>query len=52
MEIKNLRPWPVDIPNVGIVDAGGTIEVDNDLGKSLTEQPDNFEKVTPKKGAS
>jgi hypothetical protein len=53
MEIRNLTAHDRDIPNVGIIEAGGTLEVDTDLGKSLCEQTDVFEKVTPKtKGSS
>jgi len=34
------------------VEAGGTIEVPDELGANLVEQVDNFEKVTKRKGAS
>jgi hypothetical protein len=52
MEIRNLTAHDRDIPNVGIIEAGGTLEVDNDLGKSLCEQTDVFEKVAAKRSSS
>jgi len=53
MEIRNLTAHARDIPNVGLIEAGGTLEVPTDVGKSLVEQVDVFEKVTPKtKGAN
>ena len=52
MEIRNITPEEREIPNVGFVEAGGTIEVPDELGANLIEQVDNFEKVTKRKGAS
>jgi hypothetical protein len=52
MEIRNLTAHARDIPNVGIIEAGGTLEVDTDLGKSLCEQTDVFEKVAAKRSSS
>jgi hypothetical protein len=49
MEIRNLTAHDRDIPNVGLIEAGGTLEVPTDIGKSLVEQADTFEKVAPKK---
>ena len=40
MEIRNLTADAREIPDVGFVEAGGVIEVDDDLGESLTEQVD------------
>ena len=52
MHVKNLRPDEVEIPNVGVVDGGGTIEVSDELGKSLCEQTDNWAKVPATKKVS
>ena len=48
MKVKNKRPYPVEIPDVGFVDAGDSIEVPDDLGQSLVEQVDAWESVTSK----
>jgi len=48
MQIRNLRSFAVEIPEVGIVDAGDVIEVPEDLGVSLVEQADVWESVKPK----
>lgn len=45
MRVKNKRPWAVEIPDVGVVDAGATIDVPDDLGASLCEQEDNWAPV-------
>lgn len=42
MKVKNKRPYEVEIPDVGFVEAGGTIDVPEDLGKSLCAQEDNW----------
>ena len=48
-QVKNLRPWPLDLPNVGVVEPGDTVEVPADLAKNLTAQDETWAKVTPKK---
>lgn len=48
MQVKNKRPYAVEIPEVGIVDAGATIDVPDDLAASLVEQVDAWEPVKPK----
>lgn len=46
-KIVNLRPWKVEIAATGqAVEAGGTVEVDDDLAESLCEQPDNWKPAT------
>ena len=43
MEIRNKRPYPVEIAATGqIVEAGGTVDVADDLGSALCEQEDNW----------
>lgn len=51
MQVKNKRPFEVEIPDVGEVGAGETIEVPDDLGASLCEQVDNWEQSKSKKGS-
>lgn len=51
MQIRNRQPWAVEIaaPNHDFyadVEAGGTVEVSDELGASLLDQPDNWEAVT------
>lgn len=48
MKVKNKRSYTVEIPEVGFVDAGDSIEVPDDLGASLVEQVDAWEPVTTK----
>lgn len=49
MRIKNARPEAVFVPAIDqVVDAGAEIEVDDELGSSLLEQPDNWKSVKPK----
>lgn len=48
MKVKNKRSYTVEIPEVGFVDAGDSIEVPDDLGESLVEQVDAWEPVTSK----
>lgn len=50
MQVKNKRPYTVEIPEVGFVDAGDSIDVPDDLGKSLVEQVDAWEAVKSKAG--
>lgn len=45
MKIQNKRSYDVEIPDVGFVDAGDVIEVDDDLGKTLVLQVDAWEEV-------
>jgi hypothetical protein len=51
VKIKYIGGFPeVEIADTGqIVEQGKTVEVDDDLGKSLIEQSDNWEKVTDRK---
>lgn len=43
MHIRNQRPYALEIAATGErVEPGDTAEVDDDLGKSLLEQPDNW----------
>lgn len=48
MQVKNKRPYAVEVPDVGIVDAGDTIDVPADLAASLAEQVDAWELVKSK----
>lgn len=48
MRITNLSEHEKEIPEVGFVEAGGTIDVPDDLGKSLCEQVDAWAAVTAK----
>lgn len=48
MQIKNLREFEKEIPNVGFVAAGDVIEVPDDLGASLCEQVDSWAEVKTK----
>jgi hypothetical protein len=44
MLIRNKRPYPVEIVATGQrVDAGETVEVDDEVGESLVEQVDAWE---------
>lgn len=53
MQVKNKRPWAVEIATTGqTVEPGGTVEVDDELGRSLCEQPDNWEAVKASKSKS
>lgn len=45
MQIRNLRPVEVEIVDGPLVDAGGTVEVDDDLAARLLDQPDNWARV-------
>lgn len=40
MQIKNLSEHAKEIPDIGDVEAGGTIEVPDEVGASLCEQVD------------
>lgn len=51
MKVQNLRSYEVEIPEVGFVDAGDVIEVDDVLGKSLLMQTDAWGKPGAKKGS-
>jgi hypothetical protein len=51
MLIRNLHPEEKEIPNVGFVEPGGTIEVPDELAKGLVSQVDAWENATPKKGS-
>lgn len=43
MQIKNVRSYALEIAKTGqLVEPGESVEVDDDLGKSLLEQPDNW----------
>lgn len=43
MRIKNVRGYTLEIADTGDrVEPGAEVEVDDDLGKSLLEQPDNW----------
>lgn len=56
MQIRNVRPWEVEIPNVGLVAAGATVDVPDDVaghppkgddpGSGLLAQPDNWAAAT------
>lgn len=53
MQVKNRRPMAVEIaaPNFDFfadVEPSGVVEVPDDLGKSLLEQPDNWAAVPSK----
>lgn len=48
MKIRNQRGYALDIPYVGLVNPGEEIEVDDVLGESLCEQPDNWAPVKAK----
>lgn len=48
MYVKNKRPYEVEIPEVGFVEPGGSIEVDDKTGKSLLQQEDAWGKSTKK----
>lgn len=48
MKIRNQREYALDIPYVGVVNPGETIEVDDVLGASLCEQPANWAPVKSK----
>lgn len=52
MQVKNLRPFAVEIPDVGVVEAGDSIEVPDDLGASLCEQVDAWAKSKAAKATS
>lgn len=41
MQVKNVREYALNI-DAGRVEPGGSIEVDDELGASLLEQPDNW----------
>ena len=43
--MRNKRPYEVEIPEVGFVAGGGTIEVPDALGKSLAKQVDAWAEV-------
>jgi len=50
MKVRNKRDTPVVIAPAGantgiVVDAGGVVEVESDLGRSLLDQPDRWEAV-------
>ena len=45
MQVMNKRSYAVEIPEVGFVEPGDSIEVDDDLGASLLEQEDAWEQV-------
>lgn len=45
MQVRNKRSYAVEIPDVGFVDSGDVIEVDDPLGKSLAAQVDAWEQV-------
>lgn len=50
MKVTNQRPWALEIvATQQVVEPGETVEVDDDLGKSLCEQPANWAKSTAKK---
>lgn len=49
MQVKNKRPFAVDIANGPTAEAGETVEVDDELGASLCEQSDNWEAVKASK---
>jgi hypothetical protein len=49
MKVRNLRSYAVEIPEVGVAEAGHLIEVDDDLGRELVKQTDAWEKHAPKK---
>lgn len=50
MKITNQTERPREIAATGqIVDAGETVEVDDDLGRSLCEQPANWAEAKPTK---
>lgn len=48
MKVKNKRSYEVEIPDVGFVDAGGVIEVTDELGKALCKQADAWEQTKSK----
>jgi hypothetical protein len=56
VKVKNLREWDVVVPlgdgSELAVEAGGTVEVDDDLGKRLCEQGDNWKRADAKPAAS
>lgn len=44
MQVRNKRPYPVEIVATGQrVEAGETVEVDDEIGESLAEQVDAWE---------
>lgn len=44
MQVRNKRPYAVEIVDTGQrVEAGETVEVDDELGERLAEQPDVWE---------
>lgn len=53
MKIRNKRTVAVAVAPPGgdpfVVEAGDTVEVDDDLAKSLLAQPDRWAKSTPSK---
>ena len=52
MLISNARPYPLTIAATGVeVPAGGQVEVDDVLARSLCEQDDNWQPVPVKKPA-
>lgn len=47
MQIRNANSLTLEIAATGArVEPGATVEVDDELGKSLLEQPANWAKVT------
>jgi hypothetical protein len=49
MKVKNLRPYPVYIVGHDVdVEAGGTVDVPDDVGRSLVEQSDAWQAVSNK----
>lgn len=50
MKITNVYARAREIAATGkVVEPGETVDVDEELGKSLCEQPDNWVKATPNK---
>lgn len=46
MEFKNLRPYTVELPALGVsVEPGGVFEATGEVADGLVKQTDNFERT-------